>query len=62
MQQDLFSEVQTAEQTAATSCVSPYDIIKEERNKVEKIQEESLFGSQPASPVDNGTVPATARV
>ena len=62
MQQDLFSEVQTAEQTAATSCVSPYDIIKEERNKVEKIQEESLFGSQPASPVDNGTVSTTARV
>ena len=62
MQQDLFSEVQTAEQTAATSYVSPYDIIKEERNKVEKIQEESLFGSQPASPVDNGTVSTTARV
>ena len=54
MQQDLFSESKISEQRAPASRVSPYEVLKEERSKVEKIKESSLFGRETESREKNG--------
>ena len=62
MQQDLFAGAQAVEQRMSASHASPYDILKEERNKVEKMKEESLFGSQPVSQEETKPVSGSAHV
>ena len=42
MQQDLFAGAQAVEQRMSASHASPYDILKEERNK-EKLEVETLM-------------------